>query len=135
MGDHKTGQTPFEQELIRRHCLLNWQDKHVETVEASKETPSQAYGYIYKLLMTPLDDGRHRILWLVLAPWAINVAHLSYESAYKIIDDYLQECKKVFDTNADEDIDYYLDYAKSSGLLPLKFETFKRKWPEWGAKL
>jgi DNA primase large subunit len=47
------------------------------------------YGWIEKLLQTPIPDVRHRTVNLVLAPYLVNVKNMDVEEAAKIINEYI----------------------------------------------
>ena len=52
-------------------------------------TNAKAFMYVENLLKHPLTDGRHRTIWLVLAPYLVNVKHDSIEQAVLRINAYV----------------------------------------------
>jgi len=65
-----------------------WTQQHktkpaIKIIDAGK-TIARAkpkYKWIEHLLVSPVDDGRHRLLWLVIAPYLVNVKNLSLEAS------------------------------------------------------
>jgi hypothetical protein len=88
---------------------------------------SASYSYIDKLIFKPISDGRHRVLWLILAPYAVNVLKLSREDAIDFILRYLSLCHLKEPTTAIYNVEYYVDYAKTANLFPPRLETLKEK--------
>ncbi|MEM3768945.1 MAG: DNA primase noncatalytic subunit PriX [Nitrososphaerales archaeon] len=90
------------------------------------------YEWIENLLNKPIDDGRHRILWLIIAPYLVNVKGLSIEKAERVALEYLERCNKVkkIEGNLRGLARYYVKYAKGQGLKPLSIKTLKEKYPE-----
>jgi non-catalytic primase subunit PriX-like protein len=83
------------------------------------------YSYITKLIQKPIKDGRHRVLWYILTPWAINILKLEKADAYELVQTYLNECNDAEATDAIEKVEYYIDYAITTGLYPPRLETLK----------
>jgi len=90
------------------------------------------YGWIEHLLVNPVDDGRHRLLWLVIAPYLVNVKNMSNEAAKQRALQYLTACSKMRTLNGDPSrlVDYYIEYAKRKRLKPLSFHSLKTKYPD-----
>ena len=88
--------------------------------------------WIEKLMENPVDDGRHRLLWLVIAPYLVNVKKLSFEEAYEEAKRYFQECDRVkrLTRRFDHEIRYYLQYAARKNLRPLSLRSLREK-PEY----
>jgi hypothetical protein len=91
---------------------------------------SEGYEYISKLLMHPVRDGRHRILWLIVAPFAANILRLTREEAFTLVESYMALCNKAESTDAGNQIAYHLDRAKMESLYPPKLETIKNSDPD-----
>lgn len=104
-----------------------------ETREGGGEqgNTSGSYEFIAKLLLHPVEDGRHRLLWLVLAPYAVSVLKLNRENAILLVTAYLEECNKLnpcYDVLST--IEQYVDYAASIDLRPPKLETIRDSDPD-----
>ena len=89
---------------------------------------SGQYRYIEKILESPIMDGRHRILWLVLPPYLINVKKLSDEEAFEVIMKYMQKCGW-HETNAERLVRYNINRAKRIGLKPPRLERLAETNP------
>ncbi|HVP23302.1 MAG TPA: DNA primase noncatalytic subunit PriX [Conexivisphaerales archaeon] len=89
---------------------------------------SGQYNYIEKILERPIMDGRHRILWLILPPYLINVKKLPDDEAYDIIMKYMQKCGW-HETNAERLIRYNINRAKRIGLKPPRLERLAETNP------
>jgi len=90
---------------------------------------ARGYGWVERLLEHPVDDGRHRILWLIVAPYLVNIKGLSVEDAKKEALDYLQKCSKIKPIEGDLGrlADYYVNYASRVGLKPVSLQTLTRE--------
>jgi len=88
--------------------------------------------WIEKLMERPVDDGRHRLLWLVIAPYLVNVKKLGLEEAYEEAWRYFQKCDRVrrLRRRFDREIKYYLQYAARRGLRPLSIRSLRER-PEY----
>ena len=119
-------------------ALMLWLQDHKEPIKTF--TPAKGAGsskkgeirWIEKLMEKPVDDGRHRLLWLVIAPYLVNVKKLSLEEAYLEARRYFQECDRVkkLSRRFDREVKYYLQYAARKGLRPLSLRTLREK-PEY----
>lgn len=77
--------------------------------------------WIERLLRNPIPDVRQRVVYLVLAPYLVNVKKLEVEEAYKIILNYIDRCRAI-DPNTritNAQIRYHCNYAKAKGRRPL----------------
>jgi hypothetical protein len=80
-----------------------------------------------------IPDYRKFAISLILAPYFINIQHLSDTEAFSRINEWLLKCSKV--RNLEPSVAYFDDYtrkaierARSSGIKSLKFqETLKVK--------
>jgi hypothetical protein len=89
---------------------------------------SGQYRYIEKILESPIMDGRHRILWLILPPYLINVRKVSDEEAFETIMKYMQKCGW-HETNAERLVRYNINRAKRIGLRPPRLERLAETNP------
>ncbi|MEM2914205.1 MAG: DNA primase noncatalytic subunit PriX [Candidatus Bathyarchaeia archaeon] len=85
------------------------------------------YEWIENLLNKLIDDGRHRILWLIIAPYLVNVKGLSIEDAERVALEYLERCNKVkkIEGNLRGLARYYVRYAMDRRLKPLSLSKLR----------
>lgn len=85
--------------------------------------------WIELLLQTPLEDYRKNALSLILAPYLTNIKKLSYDEAFKIMEDWLDKCHSIkrLDSNFNYRLKYALENSIKNGYLPMKLETLKQK--------
>jgi hypothetical protein len=71
----------------------------------------------------PISDCRKRILWLILAPYAINVRKMTSENAFIWIKQWADKCNEKYPFepyyNIDQKIDYYITLAEGNGHKPI----------------
>ena len=81
--------------------------------------------WIEKLLKTPIPDHRKYCIWRILAPYLINVKHLSFEEAFDIIDKWLDKCNdlEALDFDTERKINDCLNSAVNKGYLPISFDN------------
>ena len=120
---------PFNTEIFKAQF-----HKVVDAGKSSNSSgSSEGYTYIAKLLLVPVTDGRNRLLWLVLAPYAVNILKMNREGAIDLITEYLKgcdelkPCPKVLGL-----VEQYVDYATTieGGLKPPKQETLMANDPD-----
>ena len=97
-----------------------------ETVEADR------IPWIDRLLERPVTDARHRLTWLVLAPYLVNVRKTPAGEAASILRDYLRKCSEVkpISDSIEALAEYFTSYAASTGLKPPRLSTLKEKYPD-----
>ena len=87
--------------------------------------------YAERLLNMSIPDYRKFAISLILAPYLVNIQHLSNTEAFGKIKECVLKCNKVRRLEPSE---YYFDYligkamesARTSGIKPLKFEETLR---------
>jgi non-catalytic primase subunit PriX-like protein len=100
----------------------------VQYVPAARMKTNKGYLYVEDLLQHPVSDGRHRLVWLVLAPYLVNVKKMSDEDAIGRI--------RAFVAAAGESsamrrfVEYNVRRARRNGLLPPTFATLKTEHPD-----
>ena len=100
----------------------------IQYVPSPKPRTSKGYLYVEDLLAHPVSDGRHRLVWLVLAPYLVNVKKLDDEAAIERI--------RAFVATAGETsalrrfVEYNVRRARRNGLLPPTFSTLKTEHPD-----
>jgi hypothetical protein len=83
----------------------------------------QSIDWIERLLRTPLPEHRKYCIWRILAPYFINIKHLSFDSSYDKIYQWLERCSrlKALDFDPATKINDSLNRAIDTGYLPISF--------------
>jgi len=82
------------------------------------------FDYIKRLLEHPITDGRHRVIWLILAPYFTTVKGMDEASATDAVLSYIGDAKyKQF-------IRYNVRRAMKGGLFPLSEQSIRQKHPD-----
>ena len=91
----------------------------------SENGNSSSILWIERLLQTPLPKYRKYCVWRILAPYLINVKHLSFEESFDIIDKWLYKCNELeeLDFDTDTKINDCLNGAVNRGYLPISFDN------------
>jgi hypothetical protein len=94
------------------------------------------YEWIEKLLQRPINDGRHRTLWHVVAPYLINVKRLSFDQAFAVAREYYEKCNLVKPLEPSyvrfmKEVKKQLKHSQHDPYGPWRLETIKRKDPQW----
>ncbi len=84
--------------------------------------------YVEDLLAHPVPDGRHRLTWLVLAPYLINVKNLEEEQAVEKIRNFV--AAKGETSAMRRFIEYNVKRAKRNGLMPPTLAKLKAEHPD-----
>ena len=81
--------------------------------------------WIERLLKTPIPDHRKYCMWRILAPYLINVKHLSFKEAFDIIDKWLYKCNdlKPLDFDTETKVNDCLKGAVDIGYLPISLNN------------
>jgi hypothetical protein len=100
-----------------------------------KATGGTAYAWVEGLLRKAIADGRHRVLWHVLAPYLINVRRLGEHEAEDVLREYFDRCGAVKSLEPSRsqffrDIHNYVRVAMRDGYPPWRLETIERKDPQ-----
>jgi hypothetical protein len=92
----------------------------------SENGNSSSILWIERLLQSPLPKFRKYCIWRILAPYLINVKHLSFEESFDIIDKWLDNCNEIealdFDTHTKIN-DCLSGGAVNKGYLPISFDN------------
>ncbi len=121
-------QDPFNTENFKAQF-----HKIVDAGKGSSSGSSEGYTYIAKLLLVPVTDGRNRLLWLILAPYAISILKMNREGAINLITEYLKGCNELKPCpDVISKVEQYVDYVPTieGGLKPPKEETLKNSDPD-----
>jgi hypothetical protein len=90
--------------------------------------PGRGFLYVEDLLAHPVPDGRHRLTWLVLAPYLINVKKLEEEQAVEKIRNFV--AAKGETSAMRRFIEYNVKRAKRNGLMPPTLAKLKAEHPD-----
>lgn len=87
--------------------------------------------YIELLLQMPLTDYRKSAISLILAPYFVNVQHMSDKESFDRIKEWVLKCNEVKKLEPsigyfDELINKAIKRARNTGIKPLKFENTLR---------
>lgn len=113
---------PFPKQLVgMRNSVLQY-------VPSPKPRTNKGYLYVEALLEHPVTDGRHRITWLILAPYLVNVKKLEDEEAIERIRRFVAAGGE--SSAMRRFIEYNVRRARRNGLLPPTFSTLKTEHPD-----
>ena len=100
----------------------------IQYVPSPKPKTNKGYLYVEDLLAHPVSDGRHRLTWLVLAPYLVNVKKLDDEQAIEKIRAFVAAAGET--SAMRRFIEYNVRRARRNGLLPPTFSTLKTEHPD-----
>ncbi len=94
------------------------------------QRPKAGKGYLYveDLLKHPVSDGRHRLVWLVLAPYLVNVKKVENDEAIEKIRAFVSVAGETRDMR--RFVEYNVRRARRNGLLPPTLSTLKTEHPD-----
>jgi len=116
--------------LVNQQIKEKEREKSIEQYQNNSQiSNSKTIAWIEKLLQTPIEDYRKNAVSLILAPYLINIRGLPYQSAYNIIEEWLNKCDalKKLDRNFKLRIRYALNTSINKRIPPLKLETLRLK--------
>lgn len=90
--------------------------------------PTRGYLYVEDLLSHPVPDGRHRLTWLVLAPYLVNVKNLEEGQAVEKIRSFV--AAKGETSAMRRFIEYNVKRAKRNGLMPPTLAKLRAEHPD-----
>jgi hypothetical protein len=108
--------------------LMNARDAVMRYVPVQKPKTGKGYMYVEDLLKHPVADGRHRLVWLVLAPYLVNVKKLENDEAIERIRAFVSVAGETRDLK--RFVEYNVRRAKRNGLLPPTLSTLKTEHPD-----
>ena len=97
-------------------------------VPVQKPRAGKGYLYVEDLLAHPVSDGRHRLVWLVLAPYLVNVKKLENDQAIEKIRAFVSVAGETKDMK--RFVEYNVRRARRNGLLPPTLSTLKTEHPD-----
>lgn len=100
----------------------------VQYVPAPKPRTGKGYLYVEDLLNHPVSDGRHRLVWMVLAPYLVNVKKVEDEVAIERIRAFVAAAGET--SAMKRFVEYNVRRARRNGLLPPTFATLKAEHPD-----
>jgi len=108
--------------------LLGVKSDVLQYVPSPRPRTNKGYLYVEDLLAHPVSDGRHRLTWLVLAPYLVNVKKLDDEQAIERIRAFVAAAGET--SAMRRFIEYNVRRARRNGLLPPTFATLKAEHPD-----
>jgi Primase X len=108
--------------------LLGVKADVIQYVPSPKPKTNKGYLYVEDLLAHPVSDGRHRLVWLVLAPYLVNVKKLDDETAIERIRAFVAAAGET--SAMRRFVEYNVRRARRNGLLPPTFSTLKTEHPD-----
>ncbi len=108
--------------------LSGVKEEVIQYVPSPKPRTNRGYLYVEDLLAHPVADGRHRLTWLVLAPYLVNVKKLDDEAAIEKIRAFVQAAGET--SAMRRFIEYNVRRARRNGLRPPTFSTLKKEHPD-----
>ena len=108
--------------------LLGVKSDVIQYAPSPKPKTNKGYLYVETLLEHPVADGRHRITWLILAPYLVNVKKLDDVDAIERIRRFVAAAGET--SAMKRFIEYNVRRARRNGLLPPTFSTLKTEHPD-----
>ncbi len=103
--------------------LTNLRDAVLRYIPPQRARSTKGYLYVEELIRNPVTDGRHRLTWLVLAPYLVNVKRLEDDEAVEVIRNFVS---RTGETRAMKRfIEYNVKRSKRNGLMPPTLYTLK----------
>jgi hypothetical protein len=113
---------PFPKQLLGAKAAV------IQYVPSPKPRTNKGYLYVEDLLAHPVSDGRHRLVWLVLAPYLVNVKKFDDETAIEKIRAFVAAAGET--SAMRRFVEYNVRRARRNGLLPPTFATLKAEHPD-----
>ncbi|HET7285404.1 MAG TPA: hypothetical protein VFI70_12030 [Nitrososphaeraceae archaeon] len=110
----------------KTHTILSENSKSACIVQMNSMLQrKKSIDWIERLLQRPLPEHRKYCIWRILAPYFINVKHLSFDASYHKIYQWLERCNelKTLDFDAATKINDSLNRAINTGYLPISFDN------------
>lgn len=110
--------------------LLGVKTAVIQYAPSPKPKTNKGYQYVEELLKQPsVSDGRHRLVWLILSPWATGVRMLADEEAVELVQSYVSAGGNV-DSGMKRFITYNVRRARRLGLMPPTLGKLKIEHPD-----
>ena len=108
--------------------LQGTKTKVMQYVPAQRARTGKGYLYVEDLLRHPVSDGRHRLIWLVLAPYLVNVKKVEDDEAIEKIRAFVAVAGET--SGLKRFAEYNVKRARRNGLLPPTFSNLKTEHPD-----
>lgn len=108
--------------------LIGIRDRIMPYLPPQRTKSTRGYVYIEELLKHPVSDGRHRLTWLVLAPYLVNVKNLEENEAIERIRSFV--AAKGETSSMKRFIEYNVKRAKRNGLMPPTLTKLRAEHPD-----
>jgi hypothetical protein len=108
--------------------LLELRESVLRYVPTQGPRSNRGYAYVDELLKHPVTDGRHRLVWLVLAPYLVNVKKLENEEAIDKIRGFVSVAGETADMK--RFVEYNVRRARRNGLMPPTFSKLRTEHPD-----
>lgn len=108
--------------------LLEAKASVMQYVPVQKPKTGKGYLYVEDLLKHPVSDGRHRLVWLVLAPYLVNVKNVDNDEAIEKIRAFVSVAGET--RGMRRFVEYNVKRARRNGLLPPTLSTLKTEHPD-----
>jgi hypothetical protein len=126
-GARNLRRATFPKQLVEvRNMVLRY-------VPAQKTQQRKGYSYVDSLLEHPVSDGRHRLVWMVLAPYLVNIKKLEEAEAIEKIRAFVSVAGETADMR--RFVEYNVRRARRNGLLPPTLSTLRSEHPDLYALL
>ncbi len=126
-GIRNLRKAPFPRQLLGVKMAV------IQYVPSPKPRTNRGYHYIEELLKRPQQDGRHRIVWLILSGYFVNQKKLSDEEAIEMIRNYVRVGGETSEMK--RFIEYNVRRARRTGLMPPTLAKLKSEHPDLYALL
>jgi hypothetical protein len=108
--------------------LIELKEKILRYLPPPKVKSAKGYLYIEELMKHPVSDGRQRLVWLVLAPYLVNVKKVEEGEAIEAIRNYISTTGERLSMK--RIIEYNVRRARRQGLMPPTLKTLKTAHPD-----
>jgi hypothetical protein len=108
--------------------LQGTKSRVMQYVPVQRAKTGRSYLYVEDLLKHPVSDGRHRLVWLVLAPYLVNVKKVEDGEAIEKIRAFVAVAGET--SGLKRFVEYNVHRARRNGLMPPTFSTLKTEHPD-----
>jgi hypothetical protein len=108
--------------------LAGIRERIVPYLPPQKVRSNRGYLYIEELLNRPVSDGRHRLTWLVLAPYLVNVKKMEEAEAVERIRAFVAAKGEM--SSMKRFIEYNVKRARRNGLMPPTLVKLRTEHPD-----
>jgi Primase X len=108
--------------------LANLREEITPFLPPPRAKSTRGYSYIDELLKHPTTDGRHRLVWLILSPYLVNVKQVPDEEAVEEIREFVAAHGE--GRGMKRFIEYNVKRARRNGLMPPTLSKLKTEHPD-----